>query len=148
MSNDLKIDNHLNTVLKQCYYRINMLKLIHKYTDSTTRLKFANAHVLGKLNYMLSILSSLNKTQVNKVHRLIMYSARSVIGRTMENILYHRYIKLKVSVNCICLCIILCMYVCLSVHYAFFRYNFTVKNIICPSHSPSIHLSVCLSVSV
>ena len=80
MSNDLNIDNHLNTVLKQCYYRINMLKQIHKYTDFTTRLKFANAHVLGKLNYMLPILSSLNKTQINKVHKLIMYSARSIIG--------------------------------------------------------------------
>ena len=57
-----------------------MLKQIHKYTDFTTRLKFANAHVLGKLNYMLPILSSLNKTQINKVHKLIMYSARSIIG--------------------------------------------------------------------
>ena len=46
----------------------------------SARLKFANAHVLGKLNYMLTILSSLNKSQINKVHKLIMFSARSVIG--------------------------------------------------------------------
>ena len=57
-----------------------MLKQIYKYTNFNTRLKFANAHVLGKLNYMLPILSSLNKTQINKVHKLIMFSARSVIG--------------------------------------------------------------------
>ena len=57
-----------------------MLKQIYKYTDFQTRLKFANAHVLGKLNYMLPILSSLNNLQTNKVHKLIMYSARAVIG--------------------------------------------------------------------
>lgn len=80
VSNDLKIDNHLNNILKQCYNRIHMLKRITKYTDFNTRLKFSNAHVMGKLNYMLPLLSSTNKTQLKKVHKLVMFAARTVHG--------------------------------------------------------------------
>ena len=57
-----------------------MINKFKKFTDFHARLQFTNAHVLGKLNYMLPLLTSSNKTQLNKVHKLIMFSARSVIG--------------------------------------------------------------------
>ena len=45
-----------------------------------TRLRFKNAHMLSKLYYMLPLLSSANNTQKQKVHKLIMFAARMVIG--------------------------------------------------------------------
>ena len=57
-----------------------MINNLKKYTDFKTRLKFANAHILGKLNYILPLLTSTNKTQLNKVHKLLMFAAWSVIG--------------------------------------------------------------------
>ena len=45
-----------------------------------TRLKFINAHMLSKLYYMMPLMSSANNIQKQKVHKLIMFSARTILG--------------------------------------------------------------------
>ena len=80
VNHDLNIDNHLNYITSKCYNVVHNIKKVTKYTDQGSRLRFINAHVLGKLGYMLPILSSANTRQMNKVHKLVMFSARTIIG--------------------------------------------------------------------
>ena len=80
LNNELQIGHHLNSILSQCYNRVHSIKSISKYTDVKTRLKFINAHMLSKLYYMLPLMSSANATQIQKVHKLIMFAARTVLG--------------------------------------------------------------------
>ena len=39
-----------------------------------------NAHMMSKLHYVLPIMSQLSEKQAQKVHKLVMYAARSVMG--------------------------------------------------------------------
>merc|ERR1711942_143114 len=80
LNSELKIGQQLNTIISQCYNKVHSIKILSKYTNIKTRLKFINAHMLGKLLYMLPLISSVNKEQLKKVHNLIMFSARTIIG--------------------------------------------------------------------
>ena len=80
LNSELKIGQQLNTIISQCYNKVHSIKTLSKYTTANTRLKFINAHMLGKLLYMLPLISSASKEQLKKVHNLIMFSARTIIG--------------------------------------------------------------------
>ena len=80
LNSELKIGQHLNSIISKCYNKVHAIKSITKYTDQNTRLKFINAHMLSKLLYMLPLISSANSEQNKKVHNLIMFSARTIIG--------------------------------------------------------------------
>ena len=56
------------------------LRKLSKYTDFKTRLKFVNAYILGKINYLTPLYLSANKQQIDKIHKVLMTSARTVIG--------------------------------------------------------------------
>ena len=80
LNNQLQVGQHINCILSQCYNRFHAIKSISNYTDIKTRLRFINAHMLSKLYYMLPLLSSANNIQKQKVHKLIMFAARTVLG--------------------------------------------------------------------
>ena len=56
------------------------LKQINKHTNFKIRLGFVNAHIIGKLNYILPLYTQANKLMINKLHKVIMTAARCVIG--------------------------------------------------------------------
>ena len=80
LNSELKIGQHLNSIISQCYNKVHSIKTITKYTDKNTRLKFINAHMISKILYMLPLISSANHEQFKKVHKLIMFSARTILG--------------------------------------------------------------------
>ena len=50
------------------------------HTDFKTRLNLINAYIIGKLNFMLPIYSIADKSNMNKLHKIITTSARTAIG--------------------------------------------------------------------
>ena len=74
------MDSEINKLSSVLHNRINNIKSITKYTDFKSRLNFVNAFVLGKLNYMLPIYNNLPGYLNNKLHKIIMTAARTVIG--------------------------------------------------------------------
>ena len=50
------------------------------HTDFKTRLNLINAYIIGKLNYMLPIYSIADKSNISKLHKIIMTVARTAIG--------------------------------------------------------------------
>ena len=74
------MDSEINKLSSVLHNRINNIKIITKYTDFKSRLNFVNAFVLGKLNYMLPIYNNLPGYLNNKLHKIIMTAARTVIG--------------------------------------------------------------------
>ena len=65
------------SLLHNRVYNINKLK---QFTNFHTRLQFMNAYVIGKLWYMLPLYTQANNENINKIHKIIMRSARGVIG--------------------------------------------------------------------
>ena len=80
IQSDLKYDTEINKLVSTLHNRINTIRQVNSYTDFKTRLKFLNANVISKLNYMLPFYSSINNDQLNKLHKVIMTSARMAIG--------------------------------------------------------------------
>ena len=80
IQSDLKYETEINKLVSTLHNRINTIRQINSYTDFKTRLKFLNANVISKLNYMLPFYSSINADQINKLHKILMTSARMAIG--------------------------------------------------------------------
>ena len=80
IQDDLKMDAEVNKLSGILHNRINNIRKISKYTDFKSRLSFMNAYVLGKLNYMLPLYNNLPGYLVRKLHKIIMTSARVIIG--------------------------------------------------------------------
>ena len=70
----------MDQISKDIFFRINTIKSIQNSTDQKTRLQLANALIMGKLNHALPLLSNLSSYGKNKMHKIIMTSARTVIG--------------------------------------------------------------------
>ena len=77
---DLKLDTQIGNLVGQLHNRIFEIKQISKYTNFKTRLDFVNAHVIGKLTYILPLYSQANQIMTNKLHKVLMTAARCVIG--------------------------------------------------------------------
>ena len=76
-SNDNTYTVYCNDLISQINYRfINMLK-VKSLTNPQTRIKFANAFLLGKLNYALILFYNCKKSDLKKLHSLYMKIARS-----------------------------------------------------------------------
>ena len=80
IQSDLKYETEINKLVSTLHNRINTIRQISKYTDFKTRLKFLNANVMSKLNYMLPFYSSITEELTHKLHKVIMTSARMAIG--------------------------------------------------------------------
>ena len=93
LNSELKIGQHINTIISQCYNKVHSIKMLSKYTDINTRLKFINAHMLSRLLYMLPLISSANNEQFKKIHNLIMFSARTIIGNYCFKVSCKKYLN-------------------------------------------------------
>merc|ERR1712240_567847 len=60
--------------------RLHTIRKLTKYTNFHTRLQFVYAVVIGKLIYCLPLYTQANKNQISKIHKVIMTSARAIIG--------------------------------------------------------------------
>lgn len=77
---DLKLDTQIGKLVGQLHNRIYELKKISKFTNFQTRLQFINAHVIGKLTYLLPLYSQADKPMLNKLHKILTTAARCAIG--------------------------------------------------------------------
>ena len=93
LNSELKIGQHLNSIISKCYNKVHAMKSLAKYTDQKTRLNFINAHMISKLLYMLPLISSANREQHKKVHNLIMFSARTIIGNYCFKVLCKKILE-------------------------------------------------------
>ena len=80
IQSNLKYDTEINKLVSRLHNRINTITQIVKYTDFNTRLKFLNANIMSKLNYMLPFYSALTDQQTQKLHKVTMTSACMAIG--------------------------------------------------------------------
>ena len=80
VQSDLKFDKEISQLCSNLHNRVHNLRLIKQYTDFKTRLSFLNSFVIGKLNYMLPLYMNAPQFLVNKLHKVVMTSARLAIG--------------------------------------------------------------------
>ena len=74
------MDTEINKLVSNLHNRVYNLKVLTEFTDTNTRLTFTNSFILGKLNYMLPTYSNLTTFNINKLHKLLMTAARTVVG--------------------------------------------------------------------
>ena len=91
LQNDLKTDKDIGKLAGQLHNRMNKIRTITKYTNFQTRLKFLNAFVIGKLNYMLPIYSLSDKTNKQKLHKILTTARRTAIGSYCFKKVCHTY---------------------------------------------------------
>ena len=66
IQNDLRLDKTINKLTSELHNRIYNIRTLTPYTNFSTRSKFLNAFVIGKLNYMVPIYSTATKENLNK----------------------------------------------------------------------------------
>ena len=76
----MSTDNHINSIIPSLHHRINTIKSIQNVTDEKTRLQLANSIVIGKLNHALPLLTNISAYGKAKLHKILMTTARTVIG--------------------------------------------------------------------
>ena len=80
LSSDLKLDRQVGKLCSQLHNRIYQLSLVGKFMNFGTRCAFIKSYVLGKLQYGLPLYLGMKKELVDKFHKIIMRSARTIIG--------------------------------------------------------------------
>ena len=70
----------LNATLSHCYYRLNILRKIKNVTNTATRIQFVHSFVLSRLLFSMTSFTSLPLYHLNKLHKLVMNSARLARG--------------------------------------------------------------------
>ena len=76
------MDSQIGTLCAELHNKLYNLRKVTKYTDIKTRLKFLNAHIMGKIQYLLPLYKGSNLDQLAKIHKVIMYAAKSAIGHS------------------------------------------------------------------
>ena len=76
-NNKLDWDNEIGALCANLHNRIYNIHKLNKYTNFKTRLSFLNAYVIGKLRYMLPMYIRASNDNLNKLHKVIMRSART-----------------------------------------------------------------------
>ena len=77
---NLGLEKTVNKLSSELHQKIHQIRTITPYNDFSTRARFLNAFVIGKLNYMTPIYSIGNQNNINKLHKIIMTAARAAIG--------------------------------------------------------------------
>ena len=77
---DLKLTSQVGKVSSELHNRLHELSRVSQYLDFSTRLSFVNAYILGKIQYAMPLYYGLNNELENKFHKILMRSARLVIG--------------------------------------------------------------------
>merc|ERR1712112_195188 len=80
----LRCDNNMETQIgnlcANLHFRINNIRKLNKFTNFSSRLVFIKSLVIGKLIYAMPMYTQLTLKQINKIHKVIMASARVAIG--------------------------------------------------------------------
>ena len=82
-NNKLDWNSHLQEgkgLIFQLKQRLNSIKLISKYISQNFAKQLANGILISKINYNLEVWGCTNKTNLNKINKIILDSAKTVLG--------------------------------------------------------------------
>merc|ERR1712240_591668 len=77
---NLDMNTQVGNLCSNLSNRLYNIKKISKFTNFTTRLQFVKSLVIGKFIYCLPLFTQTSKSQQSKLHKIIMMSARTIIG--------------------------------------------------------------------
>ena len=80
VSHDLSQEREISQLLSTLNHRVNQFEKLKKYTDFHTRLQFSNSYILGRLVYMMPTYTNLNVNQKDRLHKLLMRTARMTMN--------------------------------------------------------------------
>ena len=80
IQNNLLYNKQINDMVSKGYNRLNQLRSLSTTANFNSCLAIANAIVFGSVNYGIPILINADKKLLMKLHKLIMSTARCVIG--------------------------------------------------------------------
>ena len=80
MSHDLSNEREISNLIPLLNNRINHFEKFKTYTDFHTRLQFSNSYVIWRLIYMMPTYTNLNNNQKNKLHKILMRTARMALN--------------------------------------------------------------------
>ena len=80
IQSNLSLDTHINKIISKLNFKLHTLRQINKFTTFNTRKIINNALIMGTLKYILPLHININQQQLNKIHKLIMATARQTIG--------------------------------------------------------------------
>ena len=80
VSHDLSQEREISQLLPLLNHRINQFEKLKSFTDFNTRLQFSNSYILGRLQYMMPTYTTLNKSQKDRVHKILMRTARMTLN--------------------------------------------------------------------
>ena len=80
ISHDLSNDRELSQLIPILNNRINEFEKLKQHTDFHTRLQFSNSYVIGRLIYMMPTYTNLNCSQRNRIHKILMRTARMTLN--------------------------------------------------------------------
>jgi len=83
------METQIGKICVNLHHRIYNIKKLTPFTYFSTRLQLIKSMVIGKLIYALPLYMQATTGQINKIHRVIMASARTIIG----NYCYKKSIK-------------------------------------------------------
>ena len=86
------MDTHVNQIYKEINQKINTMRNLSKYTDEKTRIKFANAFLMGRISYGMPLYQGETCAVKSKIHAATMLSVRYAKGSYC----------FKMSINRIC----------------------------------------------
>ena len=80
LEQNLNWDIEIGTLCANLHSRLKNIQNISKYLNFHTRKQFISAIVVGKLQYAIPLYTNINNINILKIHRIIMSSARTIIG--------------------------------------------------------------------
>ena len=80
LSHDLSQEREVSQLLSTLNYRVNQFEQLKSYTDFHTRLQFSNSYIIGRLVYMMPTYTNLNNNQKDRLHKLLMRTARMTLN--------------------------------------------------------------------
>ena len=80
VSHDLSQEREVSQLLPLLNHRINQFEKLKSFTDFHTRLQFSNSYILGRLQYMMPTYTNLNKNQKDRLHKILMRTARMTLN--------------------------------------------------------------------
>ena len=80
--NELKMDTHVNNILKQGYFHIHQIRTIRKYLNEFATKTLIHATVMSRIDYANALLYGIPEVHLDKLQRLQNCAARLITGDT------------------------------------------------------------------
>merc|ERR1711954_190233 len=80
LSHDLSNEREISQIIPMLNNRINQFEKLKAHTDFQTRLQFSNAYIISRLLYMMPTYTNLNCHQRERIHKIIMRTARMTLN--------------------------------------------------------------------